>query len=431
MGISPRHTPRLLVSVVVSAGLVVTGCGGRDQSTRTTTASATTTVVQPSTSEAAPPETDGKPNDLPAGGYTSVITAAEVDNPAFDGFEADITGLIAKAGLPGVSLLVVQHGELVEQEAWMDYTLDTIVPIASGSKWLSAATIMTVVDEGLLDLDEPIGTYAPNFGGPAVRSITLRQLLSFTSGLVDSDRVPCTSDASYTLQTCAAAIAKAGVVHEPGSTFRYGSQHLIVAGAITELVTGVPFAELFQQRIAQPLGMANTYFFETGDPAADVVDFPGPAGGAASTLGDYGRFLEMIDHDGVAPEGTRILQSSTITEMQSNQIADAEYGTAAAFRVEQESPYGLGEWIDWTRADGSALVISSDGSFGFRPWIDKENDLFGVYMIDDRGSGYVEGDPSAAADDGDKVHTSGNWIFEMVAEALGGSLPEEKYPDRN
>ena len=391
---------------------------------------ATNSAPEPDGHGSDPSTTVGSPDTLPSGGYVTAITDVPVDNPAFDGFERDITALMQQAGLPGASLLVVQHGQLVEQEAWMEYNLDTTVLIASGSKWLSAATIMTLVDDGTIELDMPISTYVPELVGPNVRGITFRQLLSFTSGLADDDRIPCSGDLTYSLQGCAAEFIKAGVVHPPGATFRYGGQHLLVAAAIAEIVTGVPFAELFQQRIARPLGMTSTVFTEVGDPRSAAVDFPSPAGSARSTLGDYGRFLEMIYHEGVAPDGTRILQAATIAEMQTNQIADAEYGTAAAFRVADESPYGLGEWLDWTREDGSALVVSSDGAFGFRPWLDKENDLFGVYLIQDIDSGYVEGDPNAATDDGGTVHTSGNWIFEWVAEALGGSLPKDKYPDR-
>lgn len=440
MGTSLRCR-RVTAGAALFAVLAVSSCGGRAPA-----AERVATGTDPAPSATDPPATDppttdaagdttttpaGTADTLPGGGYVSSITAEVVDNPAFDGFERDITGLMQQAGLPGASLLVVQHGQLVEQEAWMEYDLDTSVFIASGSKWLSAATIMTLVDDGTVELDVPISTYAPQIAGPTVRGITLRQLLSFTSGLVADERIPCTTDVAFTLQQCAAEVVKAGVVHPPGATFRYGGQHLLVAAAIVEIVTGVPFGELFQQRIARPLGMTSTVFTEVGDPASTVVDFPSPAGSARSTLGDYGRFLEMIYHEGVAPDGTRILQAATVAEMQTNQIADAEYGTAAAFRVEQKSPYGLGEWLDWTRADGSALVLSSDGSFGFRPWLDKENDLFGVYLIQDIDSGYVEGDPTAPTSDDGKVHTSGNWIFEMVAEALGGSLPEDKYPDRN
>ena len=411
---------------------VTVGCSNDGRATRstTTTTSTTAATVDGSAAPTAAPTTPAAAAD---GAYTSVITDEVVDDPALDAFEQKVTGLAEQVGLPGVSLLVVQHGVLVEQEAWGEYDLDKIVPIASGSKWFTAATIMSLVDEGLIDLDEPISTYVPELEQlrNKVGTITMRQLLSFTSGLVADAKLPCYSTGDVSLQECAAQFARAGVVHDPGAAFRYGGQHMFMAGAVAEIVTGVPFAELFQQRVAVPLGMAHTGFVQTASGGqVENVTHTTPAGGAISTLGDYGRFLEMIVHDGVAPDGTRILEAATVAEMQENQIEGAEYMTASAFRVERESPYGLGEWLDWTDENGEALVLSSDGAFGFRPWIDKVNDLYGVYLIVDTGEGYVEGDPFAPADDGGKVHTSGGWVFSDVAEALGGSLPAVFYPDR-
>ncbi|MDO8390702.1 MAG: serine hydrolase domain-containing protein [Actinomycetota bacterium] len=421
-----------LAAIALVALTVSCSDSTRARSTTSVRETSDTTTSDTSTSDTT--ADTGPPAD-PAedGGYASVITHEVVDNPSLDAFQEKVTGLAKKVDLPGVSLLVVQHGELVQQEAWGEYTLDTIVPIASGSKWLSAATIMTLVDDGTLALDAPISTYVPELEDVKgkVGTITLRQLLSFTSGLVKDETIPCTADPDSTMQACAAILLKAGVVHPPGDVFRYGGQHLYLAAAIAEHVTGVPFAELFQQRIAQPLGMAHTAFVQSGSGGQYTnVTNPNPAGGAISTLGDYGRFLEMLVHGGVAPDGMRILSEDAISEMQANQIEGAEYGTAAAFRMQLESPYGLGEWLDWTDADGDALVLSSDGAFGFRPWIDKANDLFGVYLINDRGNGYVEGNPNVTGNDEGKVHTSGNWVFEDVAEGLGGSLPSINYPNR-
>jgi CubicO group peptidase (beta-lactamase class C family) len=268
--------------------------------------------------------------------------------------------------------------------------------------------------------------------GTVPGEITMRQLLSFTSGLVADERVPCTDSGDVTLQDCARDIVQQGVVHPPGEAFRYGSQHMWVAAAVAEIVTGVPFAELFQQRIAEPLDMTRTRFNQIGDATGSVepVTNTNPAGGALSSLGDYGRFLEMVVHGGIAPDGTRILTEEALEEMRANHTEDVRYASASSFRMATEGPYALGNWIDWTDADGNTLVQSSDGKFGFRPWIDAQNDLFGVYLIEDHGSGYVEGDPDAPGDDGGKVHTSGLFVFEWVAEAVGGSLPQQQYPHR-
>jgi CubicO group peptidase (beta-lactamase class C family) len=411
-------------ALLVATALVVAACGSGDE-----TDSAGDDGDNPSSTTTAPSSTTTG-DDAPDGGYASAISDELVDNPDFDEIEAQVVGRLEEAGLPGAGLLVVHEGELVEHEAWLDYDLDVVVPIASGSKWLTAATIMTLVDEGLIDLDAPISTYVPELEARDPGAITMRHLLSFTSGLAADVHAPCVESGDGTLQECARQIVGLGPVHPPGEAFRYGSQHMHVAAAIAEVVTGTPYADLFQERIAEPLGMTSTRFHQIGQPAVQEVTHPLPAGGASSSMADYGRFLEMLVHDGVAPDGTQVLSAESVTEMQTDQIADARYATASEFRIATKGPYALGNWIDWTDETGAATVWSSDGKFGFRPWIDATNDLFGVYLIDDRGSGYVEGDPDAPADDAGKVHTSGLFIFEWTAEAVGGSLPREQYPHR-
>ena len=90
----------------------------------------------------------------------------------------------------------------------------------------------------------------------------------------------------------------------------------------------------------------------------------------------------------------------------------------------------LSKYLDATTGRLATITKGYQASIDdFSKSIDKQNDLFGVYLIEDIDSGFVEGDPTAPPDTG-QVHTSGNWIFEMVAEALGNPLPKVKYPDR-
>lgn len=402
--------------------MVICGaCAGGADRTATTTATATTIAATPDTARPDPtsPGTTSPEPTSPGTGYPSAVAATVVDDPAFEPLQERILGVVDELDLPGASLLVVHDGELVQQEAWGAYTLDTRVPIASASKWLTAAMIMTIVEDGLLELDAPISTYAPELDGTRPGTITLRQLLSFTSGLQSSDTTPCSEDPEVDLQTCARQSIARGLRHEPGGEFRYDSVHLLVAGALAEIVTGESFVDLFEQRIAGPLGMTETYWYQVQDPERVVVDHPFPAGGAVSTLGDYARFLEMIVHDGLAPDGTRLLEAATIAEMETNQTEGLEvYGSA--FRRNTRSPYGLGHWIDWTYPDGATMVSSSPGAFGFRGWVDWENRLFGVYLVRDDT---VSGDPAQAP-------SGGSWIYSMSATAVGGALPEAIYPHR-
>jgi CubicO group peptidase (beta-lactamase class C family) len=420
----------VLAAVLAIAG--VTACGRNDvraNDAKQSGGDATTTAAPAATTSSTAPSKTGGTTVASSEGYTSAITNEVVDNAELNEFEASTKRLVERAGLPGASLLVMQHGKLIEQEAWSGYDLDTVVPIASASKWMTAATVMTLVDEGKLDLDAPISTYL-DFADGEFGTITTRQLLSLTSGIPDDERIPCISDPNISLQDCNRQIADVKLLHEPGAAFRYGGQHLHVAAGVAEAVSGKSFNELFAERITGPLGMTHTHFMGVGmgvgfDP--QNLLHPGPAGTGVATLGDYGRYLEMIGHDGVAPSGQRILSHDAIAEMQSNQINDAKYQKAASFRMEQKNPYGLGEWLDWVGPDGKAIVLSSDGAFGFRPWIDKQNDIIGVYMVDDHAidAAFSEGDPRNE-DNTDKIPVSGNWVFSDVAEALGGSLPGDK-----
>lgn len=438
--ISPMHpltsSPTIRRSALVltaAATILLAGCGAQTTTSSTgapggsgsAPASATPGTSPGSTAPATPPGTGAKP--AAAGPYSSAITGEVVANPAFKPLGRDITERITKAGLPGASLLVLHDGSLVEQEAFGSYTLDTVVPIASASKWLTGATIMSLVDDGLIDLDKPISTYLPNATGASGR-ITMRQLVSFTSGLEYDDRIPCVEDINKTLAQCNEEILALPLLAPPGTGYRYTSTHLHVAAGVAEAVTGQTFEQIFQERIAQPLGMTHTSFVNPVRTAKGGAPdgHPNPAGSAVSTLGDYGRFLEMLVHEGVAPDGTRLLSAASIAAMSTDQTGDAKFVSAAAHHKASETPYGVGHWLDVVNPDGSALVESSPGKFGFRPWIDHVNNIAGVYLIVDEDDTHVADSPDRAADAASDVQTSGNFVLIGAAEALGGKVPAKR-----
>lgn len=448
-----RRTASVAAAVALATLLAACGSGaGTDTSSTASGSVAPTTVAgtgTPSgtgsgpTTEPGAPSSGGATNPTEdttgaptagAGGstttgadaYPSAITDQVVANPAFDGLGRDITRRVTAAGLPGASLLVLHDGELVEQEAFGSYDLSTTVPIASASKWFAGVTIMSLVDDGLIDLDAPIRTYLPEADGPS-GEITMRQLMAFTSGLEYDERIPCFQDKTMTLAQCNSIILDLPLLGKPGTGYRYTGTHLHVAAGVAEAVTGQTWEQIFQERVAQPLGMTRTTYvnaLRAATPGIAPDGHPSPAGGAVSTLGDYGRFLEMLVHDGVAPDGTRILSSEAVAEMSEVQTGGSRFVSAAANRKKDKTPYGLAHWLDEVDADGNALLESSPGAFGFRPWIDSVNHIAGVYLIVDMSDEHVADSPDNVAGQKTDVQTSGEFVVTGTAKALGVTSPE-------
>src|ERR1700754_4607540 len=125
-------------------------------------------------------------------------------------------------GVPGVTVLVFLRGQMLYRVDQGDIARDAQLPIASASKWMAAALVMSVVDEGKLSLDEPIGKRLPEFTGEAGTG-TLRQILSFASGQGSlRGLVDIRQDPGITLAESARQIAAIPLQDKPGSIFRYG-----------------------------------------------------------------------------------------------------------------------------------------------------------------------------------------------------------------
>lgn len=278
-----------------------------------------------------------------------------------------VEGSVEQLGLPGASLLLIKDDQVIYQRAFGGYDLGQVVPIASASKWLTAATLMALVDDGRIGLDDPVSYYLPAFRGRA-GMITIRQLLSHTSGLYPEPW--CLGVESTTLPQCVESIAKMDVLFEPGTQFCYGGGSFQVAGRIAEIATGKAWSAVFEEEIKGPLHMESTIYQSEGNPNV--------GGGAISTLRDYGNFLHML-LDGGTFESRPVLSAWAIREMEANQTGDLPI----AVSVHQDGRrYGLGAWRDRVNEQGQALQLSSQGDTGFSPWIDRERHLCGVFLTD-------------------------------------------------
>jgi CubicO group peptidase (beta-lactamase class C family) len=290
--------------------------------------------------------------------------------------------MIKDDGVPGVTVLVFQRGELLYRIDQGDITPNTALPVASASKWMAVALVMTVVDDGKLSLDEPIGRRLPEFTGPA-GNITLRQILSFTSGQGSlRGLIDVRQDPRITLADSARQIARLPLQDTPGTAFKYGSPAMQVAGALVEQATGKTWARLFQERLAGPLGMTHTTW---GNPLwpglpPDQIRNPNLQGGAITTADDYGRLLTMLASNGLY-QGRRILSAHAVDEMEQAQTRGLPMMFEPQGGAEQGLQYALGNWCGDVAKNGDCTLVASPGALGTYPWIDRTNGLYGIFFM--------------------------------------------------
>lgn len=312
---------------------------------------------------------------------------------------------IADRALSGAGLAVFTGDGTNHHERYFgDYTPDTYVPLASASKAVSAAAIMSLVDDGTLSLDDTIAAYLPQYGGTPQGAITVRQAFSQTAGLWNEEW-PCIGDAGTTLAACASEILDdVPRIAPPGAMFFYGGNSMHVAGRIAEIAycrrfpanctglgSGGIWRRIFNERIRDPLGMGMIWNSATN---------PRIAGGLFSRLSDYRKFWRMLMNRGVV-DGVRVLSEEAVDAMTRDQTGGAVVFYSAA---QPGIRYGLGIWRFHPDATGGARVLSDPGKFGFHPWHDVATGVGGIVMLNDPGGAAVGGGRHIATQIEDLVH---------------------------
>lgn len=272
-----------------------------------------------------------------------------------------------------VCMLVYKDDKIVYEHNLGKYSQNTVEPIASCSKWLTAALVMTFVEEGRLSLNDYIGKYLPEFSKDGKELIKVKHCLSHTTG-IEGEPVNLASILAHrkfkTLAEEVNSFSQKPMIGEPGKVFSYSTIGLNIAGRILEVISGKDFETLFQERIARPLHMTNSTFSN-----GKAVN---PSGGAASTASDYMKFLTMILHKGEY-NGKQLLSSNSVMMMQVSQTVGVKtlYVPDGAEGFE----YGFGEWVQTKDKSGNSLVISSPGLFGTYPVIDKTKNYAAIVFV--------------------------------------------------
>lgn len=331
-------------------------------------------ILQPAAQPESPARQATTPSRAPA--ETPDPTHTPARSPDWTATIAGCERLIKEAKLPGGALIVVKGDDVLIERYFGSYSKDTVIPIASSSKWLSAAVIMSLVDDGKLTLDTKASDLIPAFKTDDKAQITLRQLFSHTSGLPGNVREA--ERPRLTIEAAADAIADADLLSKPGAQMRYGGASMQVAARMAEIAGERGWRDLFKDRIATPLTLTNTQYGRLG-----IGTNPQVAGGASSSLPEYTRFLRMIAAGGTL-NGTKVLSKTAVDAMLADQTNNATVAAASVARLLDYHGYGIGNWIDQKDAAGNALINSSPGAFGFQPWVDRSRGVIGIWMIEDR-----------------------------------------------
>ncbi|HEX9888846.1 MAG TPA: serine hydrolase domain-containing protein [Nitriliruptorales bacterium] len=305
-----------------------------------------------------------------------------------------------RLGVLGAQLAVFDGSQVIEV-ATGTARLDTSTPtstdtrfqIGSTTKVFTAALVMTLVDEGGLDLDEPVSTYLPDFRTPdadATAAITLRHLLSMGAGL---DNGPYSDHGRD--DACVAryldAIADLPVLFEPGTAFGYSNAATTVAGRCAEVVADGAWDELLRECVLDPAGLDATrsrledlilspvalgcHPDEGGDlqpvPVWGLPPALKPAGSTlCGTAGDLVRFARLFLDEGRSAAGDQVLSTQAVKTMQSPQvelpatfIADAwgvgpmvKEWTGGRVHGHSGTNSGGSSWVVWAPEQGVAAA---------------------------------------------------------------------------
>lgn len=340
-----------------------------------------------------------------------------------DGWINGAVGLIARDG----KIIYYKAAGYDDLETKKPLKREGIFRIASQTKAITSVAVMMLYEEGKFLLEDPVSKFIPSFANatvmdkfnptdttyttiPAKRQITIRDLLTHTSGIDYAQIGSPEANSIYAKNkitagldvyegTLANAMTRLGslpLLHQPGAKWTYGL-NIDVLGRLVEIWSGLTLEEFFNQRIFQPLGMNDTYFnvpeekanrlvnffqedstglkkFETalgGDmnfPLRKKSYFSG-GGGLSSTILDYAIFLQMLLNNGEY-NGVRLLSRNTVRMMTMNQIGDLSLG---------DSKFGLGFAIATEKDSGlfpnQEGTYSWGGAFSTTYWVDPKEKM--------------------------------------------------------
>jgi CubicO group peptidase (beta-lactamase class C family) len=289
-----------------------------------------------------------------------------------------LTGENVNQPVAGFEIRLLQRGVPIYHQVFGDWSVDRPANADSSSKTMSGALMMSLVDSGEMgfSLDSHLSDYLAEYNTATLGNITIRQAFSHTSGIAGEDAGSLILlNPFISLREAARQISQQPLAHgPPGSTFAYGGLSMQAAGAAAEVATGERYIDLFADRIAGPLALADTQFVLASNRNPRV------AGGIESTASDYSRFMDMLLNRGIdRATGQQILSAESVAEMLTRQTTDDQ---PIANSPVDNNRYGIGVWIDQLGQAGPTVDAIAGGARGFHSWIDQSADLVFTFATD-------------------------------------------------
>ncbi len=273
------------------------------------------------------------------------------------------------------AVLIWKDGKIIYQKQTQDFTAKTQTPVYNAGNWLTAALVMSFVDDGKISLDDKVSKYIPIFKTYMKDFITIRNCLTNTTGIhTEAGALKLFQKNKFAnLEDEVNAFAsKREIEANPGTEFYYSNIGPDIAGRVLEIISKKSFDRLIQEKLLRPLKMRGTNFTNNDGGAID------PSGGAKSSAIDYMNFLTMLINKG-SFEGKQILSEKSIEEMETTQFA-----TIPVKYVPEQTKglhYALGAWIAEADADGKATALSCNDMAGGISLIDKCRNYAAIILL--------------------------------------------------
>ncbi len=313
---------------------------------------------------------------------------------------------MANQELVGGELLIMSSDDTLIHHTvgWMNreenipFKKNTICRIRSMTKPIVGTCILMLAEEGKIAIDEPVSTYLPSFDNSLSGEITIRQLLTHTSGIenLGYEGYVQSSRDFKNLKEYVDSVGQLGPVYQPGSKYRYSDPGSSTLAHLVAKVTGMPVEDFIRQRIIEPLGMSHTLCNLPDDyPERNKISctyrltdgaferywsnsqpqthhFFRGSGGMYSNISDYSRFLRMWVNGGIF-QGKRYLKEETIKEA----LQGSEINNSYGFQ------WSLYSYINDKEVEHS--VFGHGGSDGTWVMADPNRGLIALYFTQSRG----------------------------------------------